>query len=199
MQNNKWQIVVLAVLVLLTLGIGGVWWIQQQAAPVTPSVRPIKKTAPATSPATSQPPAKPATDSGVAVPPITELNPRTAYSGNLGILTRIQAGADIKKMELEFAQIEAQVNELQKKKEVPILALPSLPQTSGTPGLPEKKEPSRIVVMAVHGADGALSATLRTQGGTHIVKIGETIPDFGTVQLISRDRVVVGGSAIPWK
>ena len=134
----------------------------------------------------------------VAVPPITEINPRTVYSGNLGTLTGIQAGADIKKMELEFAQLSAKIKDLQKKEEVPTLTLPPLSQPSGSLTPPEKKEPSRIVVMAVRGADGILSATLRTQKGTHIVKVGEIIPGFGKVQFISRERVVVNGSAVPW-
>ena len=113
MQNKKWQIVVLAVLVLLVVGTG-LWWMQQQT-PVAPPMRPIKKAAPAALPTeTAKPTPKP--DSGVAVPPITEINPRTVYSGNLGTLTGIQAGADIKKMELEFAQLSAKIKDLQKRK-----------------------------------------------------------------------------------
>ena len=154
---------------------------------------------PATTSPAGQPAARPAADSGIAVPPITELNPRTAYSGNLGTLTGIQAGADIKKMELEYAQLDAKIRDLQKKEEVAPLALPPLVQTpGGVPGLP-KQEPSRVVVMAVHGAGNDLSATLRTRNGTHIVRVGESVPGFGKVQLISRDRVVVGGSPVPWK
>ena len=123
MQNKKWQIVVLAVLVLLVVGTG-LWWMQQQT-PVAPPMRPIKKAAPAALPTeTAKPTPKP--DSGVAVPPITEINPRTVYSGNLGTLTGIQAGADIKKMELEFAQLSAKIKDLQKKEEVPTLTLPTL-------------------------------------------------------------------------
>ena len=101
-------------------------------------------------------------------------------------------------MELEFAQLSAKIKDLQKKEEVPTLTLPPLSQPSGSLTPPEKKEPSRIVVMAVRGADGILSATLRTQKGTHIVKVGEIIPGFGKVQFISRERVVVNGSAVPW-
>ena len=132
------------------------------------------------------------------MPPITEINPRTVYSGNLGTLTGIQAGADIKKLELEFAQMEAKIREIQKKEEVAPLALPPLTQPSGAPALAEKKESSRIVVIAVRGSDGALSAMLRTKNGTHIVRVGETIPGFGKVQSIARDRVIVNGFAIPW-
>ena len=197
MQNKKWQLVVLAVLVLLTAAAGGFWWMQQQAASPAP-LRPVRKAAPATSPETAgQSAARPAADAGIAVPPITELNPRTAYSGNLGTLTGIQAGADIKKMELEYAQLDAKIRDLQKKEDIAPL-LPPLAQAPGVPGLP-RQEPSRVVVMAVRGADGALSATLRTKNGTHIVRVGESVPGFGKVQLISRDRVVVGGSPVPWK
>ena len=199
MQNKKWQIVVLAVLVLIAVCMGVFWWTRQQAAPVAPPVRPIQKTANAALPTeTAKPTPKFNADSGVAVPPITEINPRTVYSGNLGTLTGIQAGADIKKMELEFAQLDAKIKDIQKKEEVAPLALPPLSQSSGTPALPEKKESSRIVVMAVRGMDGVLSATLRTKNGTHIVRAGETVPGFGKVQSISRDRVVVNGSAVPW-
>jgi len=198
MQNKKkWQIAVLVVLVLLSAGLGAYLWLSQQ--PSTPAIPPVKKAPPVASPKPAKTPAKaPLADEGVAVPPITEINPRTVYSGNLGTLTGIQAGADIKKLELEFAQTEAKIRDLQKKEEVAPLALPPLPQLSGTPALPEKKEPSRIVVMAVRGSDGSLSATLRTKSGTHIVRVGETVPGFGKVQSIARDRVVVNGSAIPW-
>ena len=195
--KKKWLVAALVVLILLIAGLGTYRWLSQQ--PSIPATPPIKKAAPAASPKPVKTSAKatPA-DEGVAVPPITEINPRTVYSGNLGTLTGIQAGADIKKLELEFAQMEAKIREIQKKEEVAPLALPPLTQPSGAPALAEKKESSRIVVIAVRGSDGALSAMLRTKNGTHIVRVGETIPGFGKVQSIARDRVIVNGFAIPW-
>ena len=81
-------------------------------------------------------------------------------------------------MELEFAQLDAKIRELQKKEDVPAgpVVLPSLSQPSGVPGLPEKKESTRIVVMAVRGINENLIATLRTREGTHVVKTGDTFP-----------------------
>lgn len=196
MQNKKWFLLIGA-LVLFTVGLGCFLWMQHQPAPPAP-IRPVPQMAPVR-PEAVKPTSKPNIESGVAVPPITEINPRTVYSGNLGTLTRIQAGADIKKMELEFAQLDAKIKELQKKEEVLPIALPPLTQQpSGSPALLEKKESSRIVVMAVHGINGALSATLKTKKGIHIVKLGETVPEFGKVELISRDRVIINGSAVPW-
>ena len=55
------------------------------------------------------------------------------------------------------------------------------------------------MVLSVCGMGNTLSATLRTKNGTHVVRTGEDVPGFGKVQHISRDRVVVGGAAIPWK
>ena len=52
--------------------------------------------------------------------------------------------------------------------------------------------------MAVRGTNENLSATLRTKDGSHVVKTGDTVPGFGKVQSITRDRVVINGSAIPW-
>ena len=103
-------------------------------------------------------------------------------------------------MELEFAQLDAKIRDLQKKDYVPAgpVVLPSLSQPSGVPGLPEKKESTRIVVMAVRGINENLIATLRTREGTHVVKTGDTVPGYGKVQSIARDRVVINGSAIPW-
>ncbi|MBS6157499.1 MAG: type IV pilus biogenesis protein PilP, partial [Sutterella sp.] len=75
---------------------------------------------------------------------------------------------------------------------------PQLSPSAGVPGLPEKKESTRIVVMAVRGTNENLSATLRTKDGSHVVKTGDTVPGFGKVQSITRDRVVINGSAIPW-
>lgn len=195
--KKKAQIAVLAVLGCALLG-SAVFQFFPQQKPV--SERPVKKVAPKTTSDPKPAPPSPSQGDSVAVPPITELDPRTVYSGNLGTLTGIQAGADIKKMELEFAQLDAKIRELQKKDDVPIgpVVLPSLSQPSGVPGLPEKKESTRIVVMAVRGINENLIATLRTKDGTHVVKTGDTVPGFGKVQSIARDRVVINGSAIPW-
>ena len=197
--KKKAQIAILAVLGCALIG-SAVFQLfpQQKPAPQ----RPVKKIAPETAPAPERTSSRLSGKAeGVAVPPITELDPRTVYSGNLGTLTGIQAGADLKKMELEFAQLDAKIRELQQPKEaIPTspITLPQLSPSAGVPGLPEKKESTRIVVMAVRGINENLIATLRTREGTHVVKTGDTVPGFGKVQSIARDRVVINGSAIPW-
>lgn len=196
--KKKTQIAILAVLGCALIGSAAFQFFPQQK---TAPQRPVKKIAPETAPAPERTSSRLSGKAeGVAVPPITELDPRTVYSGNLGTLTGIQAGADLKKMELEFAQLDAKIRELQKKDDVPAgpVVLPSLSQPSGVPGLPEKKESTRIVVMAVRGINENLIATLRTREGTHVVKTGDTVPGYGKVQSIARDRVVINGSAIPW-
>ena len=196
--KKKAQIAVLTVLGCALFGSAAFQFFPEQKSV---SERPVKKVAPKTASAPKPAPPSPSPKDSVAVPPITELDPRTVYSGNLGTLTGIQAGADLKKMELEFAQLDAKIRELQQPKEaIPTspITLPQLSPSAGVPGLPEKKESTRIVVMAVRGTNENLSATLRTKDGSHVVKTGDTVPGFGKVQSITRDRVVINGSAIPW-
>ena len=73
--------------------------------------------------------------------PITEITPRTVYSGDLGTLTGIQAAADIKKMQLEFAQLDAKVKELKKQPEPPMQALPLLPPRPSSSDMTQKTDP----------------------------------------------------------
>lgn len=196
--KKKTQIAILAVLGCALIGSAAFQFFPQQK---TAPQRPVKKIAPETPPVSKPASPRPSGKDGVSVPPITDLDPRTVYSGNLGTLTGIQAGADLKKMELEFAQLDAKIRELQQPKEaIPTapITLPQLSPSAGVPGLPEKKESTRIVVMAVRGINENLIATLRTKDGTHVVKTGDTVPGFGKVQSIARDRVVINGSAIPW-
>ncbi len=197
--RDKRQWLALAALLCIMVGGGAwYWWPQQPVAVPTP-IRPIKKTAP--SPAQEKPQGQTLKgDAGIKVAPITEITPRTVYSGDLGTLTGIQAAADIKKMQLEFAQLDAKVKELKKQPEPPMQALPLLPPRPSSSDMTQKTESSpRIVVLSVWGIGTTLTARLRTKDGTHTVKTGDDIPGFGTVQHISRDRVVVGGAAIPWK
>mgnify|MGYP005967763471 FL=1 len=199
MQNKK-KWLVLAFLLFVMLGGGTFWWTQQRTITVQP-VLPLKKPTPV-APLEDKKPQNTAArqDSmGIAVAPITEISPRTVYSGNLGTLTVIQAGADLRKVQLEIAQVDAKISELGRQ-ELAQVALPALPP-SPSPHGPEKTESSspRIMVLSVCGMGNTLSATLRTKNGTHVVRTGEDVPGFGKVQHISRDRVVVGGAAIPWK
>lgn len=197
--RDKKQWLALAVLFCIIVGGGAwYWWPQPPVSAPTP-VRPIKKAAP--SPALKKP-QEPALkeDAGIKVSPITEITPRTVYSGDLGTLTGIQAAADIKKMQLEFAQLDAKVKELKQQAEPPMQPLPLLPPPPSSSDVTQKTDSSpRIAVLAVWGIGPTLTARLRTKDGTHIVKTGDNIPGFGIVQHISRDRVVVGGAAIPWK
>lgn len=197
--RDKKQWLALAVLLCVMAGGGAwYWWTQQPVAVPTP-IRPLKKTAP--SPAPEKPQGQTLKgDAGIKVAPITEITPRTVYSGDLGTLTGIQAAADIKKMQLEFAQLDAKVKELKNQAEPPIQPLPLLPPPPSSSDVTQKTDSSpRIAVLAVWGIGPTLMARLRTKEGTHIVKTGDNVPGFGMVQHISRDRVVVGGAAIPWK
>lgn len=113
--KKKTQIAILAVLGCALIGSAAFQFFPQQK---TAPQRPVKKIAPETAPAPERTSSRSSGKAeGVAVPPITELDPRTVYSGNLGTLTGIQAGADLKKMELEFAQLDAKIRELQKKED----------------------------------------------------------------------------------
>lgn len=92
--KKKTQIAILAVLGCALIGSAAFQFFPQQK---TAPQRPVKKIAPETPPISKPASPRPSGKDGVFVPPITDLDPRTVYSGNLGTLTGIQAGADLKK------------------------------------------------------------------------------------------------------
>ena len=123
------------------------------------------------------------------------------YSGTLGEVTGIQAGRDINKAAYEYKQYQVKLKELddklaEKPAIVPSLSLPPVTQGIAKGNTPESK-PSRLVVLSVKGAS-TLTATLRSSAGTYTVKVGDTVPGFGTVSSISRDKVIVNNSSLPW-
>lgn len=140
---------------------------------------------------------------GVPVEPITEFHPGTVYSGTLGEVTGIQAGRDINKAAYEYKQYQVKLKELddklaEKPVVVPSLSLPPVQRTPVSEALTGETKPARLVVLSVKGTTAALTATLRSSAGTYTVRVGDTVPGFGTVSSISRDKVVVNNSPLPW-
>lgn len=196
--KRKWLLI--AVLVLFMASSSGALWWSQQRPPLPPA--PVKK-APTQQnvPHKTEAQAAQSSESGIPVQPITEITPRTVYSGNLATLTGIQAGTEINKAKLEFAQVDAKIQKLQQEMN-PAVAPVALPALPNLPSQSVGEQPSsspRIVVLSVRGAGGVLSATLRTKSGTHTVRVGDAISGFGKIQSITRDQVILNGSAIPWK
>ena len=196
--KRKWLLIVVVVL-LMALSGGALWW-SQQKPPLPPA--PVKK-APAQQNAPHKKEAQTAQspEPGIPVQPITEITPRTVYSGNLATLTGIQAGTEINKAKLEFAQVDAKIQKLQQEMSPAVapVALPALPNLPSQSAGEQPSSSPRIVVLSVRGAGGALSATLRTKSGTHTVRVGDAISGLGKIQSITGDQVILNGSAIPWK
>ena len=166
-----------------------------KAATAAPSSKPIQRTAP---------------QDTVAVQPITSSAQaeRTVYSGTLGEMTGLMAGRDMAKVAVELREYEQKIQELeQKTSPMPVIVPPesvsqlqsqggvSSPSTTFDKGTQEGK---RLVVMSVRGSQGALVATLRTRAGTYTVRTGDMVPGFGRVSTITKDRVVVGKTTVPW-
>lgn len=150
---------------------------------------------------------------GISVPAVTEFSPTTVFSGTLGEVTALQAGRDINKAAFEMKEYQVKLKELEDKlvsipesfmlppSPAPSSPLLSSPAISGTPSLaiPQSQEKERLVVLAVKGlGNNGLTATLRSRSGTYTVKVGETVPGFGKVSSITRDRVTVNNAALPW-
>ena len=199
MQNKKLLFGVAIVLVLaLVATAGGIYMSSTSAPRNAKRVQPVQMP-----PAQASQPKEHTeqTSAGIPVEPITEFRPGTVYSGTLGEVTGIQAGRDINKAAYEYKQYQVKLKELddklaEKPAIVPSLSLPPVPQGAAKVGTPERK-PSRLVVLSVKGAS-TLTATLRSSAGTYTVKVGDTVPGFGTVSSISRDKVIVNNSPLPW-
>lgn len=200
MRNKKiWC--VLALMLVLALASLGVWFSVQPSRPVGNAVKPRAAQVQA-SKEQAQPNPTASDAKGVAVTPITEFSPGTVYSGTLGEVTGIQAGRDLNKAAFEFKQMRVKVKEMEEKlAERPgALQALSLPPIQ-PPTTPEGKMSvsSKLVVQAVRGAGNDLTATLRTKDGTYLVKTGDTVPGHGKVQLVTRERVIVDHTALPWR
>lgn len=199
MQNKKiWLGIALAL--VLAAASGGVWFYLQPSKPIRSAMkpRPVQVQPPKEQ---AQPKPTASGSKGVAVAPITQFSPTTVYSGTLGEVTGLQAGRDINKAAFEFKQMEVKVKEMEEKltekpTALPALSLPPLQpstateaKTTGTP---------KLVVQAVRGRGNDLMATVRTKGGTYLVKAGDTVPGYGKVQLVTRERVIVNHALLPW-
>lgn len=200
MQNRKVGLVVALVLVLALAATAGGFYMSSLPVPKNTkrSAQPVQ-----TLPAQASQPQEHGREQPPAVPvePITEFRPGTVYSGTLGQVTGIQAGRDINKAAYEYKQYQLKLKELDDKlAEKPVL-VPSLslpPVTQGTaPATSSETKPSRLIILSVKGTT-TLTATLRSSAGTYTVKVGDTVPGFGTVSSISRDTVMVNKSPIPW-
>ena len=200
MQNRKLLFGVAIVLVLALVATVGSIYMSS-----TPAPRNTKRVQPAqVPPAQASQPKEQGTEqasAGIPVEPITEFRPGTVYSGTLGEVPGIQAGRDINKAAYEYKQYQVKLKELddklaEKPAIVPSLSLPPVTQGIAKGSTPESK-PSRLVVLSVKGAS-TLTATLRSSAGTYTVKVGDTVPGFGTVSSISRDKVIVNNSPLPW-
>ena len=127
----------------------------------------------------------------------------TVSAGTLAELTGLQADRDLSKMAVELKGYQLQLKEMDEKMTSP----PELPLTSlalPAPLAPEKEKAAvptsteKLVVEAVKGSGRNLTATLRSKSGSHTVKVGDTVPGFGKVSSVSKDKVVVNGSPLPW-
>ena len=123
-------------------------------------------------------------------------------AGTLAELTGLQADRDLSKMAVELKGYQLQLKEMDEKMasppELPLasLALPAPPAEKEKAAVPTSTE--KLVVEAVKGSGRNLTATLRSKSGSHTVKVGDTVPGFGKVSTVSKDKVVVNGSPLPW-
>ena len=128
---------------------------------------------------------------------------KTVSAGTLAELTGLQADRDLSKMAVELKGYQLQLKEMDEKmaspSELPLasLALPA-------PPAPEREKAAvpisteKLVVEAVKGSGKKLTATIRSKSGSHTVKVEDTVPGFGMVSSVTKDKVVVNGSPLPW-
>lgn len=200
MRNKKiWC--VFALVLVLALASLGVWFYVQPSKAARKTVSPIAAQAQAPKEQT-QPKSTTSETKGIAVAPITEFSPGTVYSGTLGEVTGIQAGRDLNKAAFEFKQMKVKVKEMEEKLAERSGALQALSLPPIQPSMtPEAKTvtSSKLVVQVVSGVGNDLTATLRTKDGIYLVKTGDTVPGHGKVQLVTRERVIVDHTALPWR
>lgn len=127
----------------------------------------------------------------------------TVSAGTLAELTGLQADRDLSKMAVELKGYQLQLKEMDEKMTSP----PELPLSALTlpvPLAPEKEKSAvstnveKLVVEAVKGSGKKLTATLRSKRGSHTVKVGDTVPGFGKITSLSKDKVLLNDSPLPW-
>ena len=159
----------------------------------------------------------------VRLPAITNFDPGTVYSGTLGEITRLQAGSQIARADLALAEVQVKLKEMERR-----LAGASPEAESASDSLEDsiresissslrdtlkatvQEEMARAMgsiskarlgnlrVIAVRGRGASLEAEVAGPEGRLFVREGSAIGDK-IVDEISRTRVVVGGTALPWR
>ncbi len=123
-------------------------------------------------------------------------------AGTLAELTGLQADRDLSKMAVELKGYQLQLKEMDEKMasppELPLasLALPAPPAEKEKAAVPTSTE--KLVVEAIKGSGRNLTATLRSKRGSHTVKVGDTVPGFGKITSLSKDKVLLNDSPLPW-
>ena len=159
----------------------------------------------------------------VRLPAITNFDPGTVYSGTLGEITRLQAGSQIAKADLALAEVQVKLKEMERRlagtgSEVEAASgsledsirdsiRQSLKDTlkatvqeemARAMGSISKARLGNLRVIAVRGRGSSLEAEVAGPEGRLFVREGSAIGDK-IVDEISRTRVVVGGTALPWR
>ena len=160
----------------------------------------------------------------VRLPAITNFDPGTIYSGTLGEITRLQAGSQIARADLALAEVQVKLKEMERRlaagtgSEVEAASgsledsiresiSSSLRDTlkatvqeemARAMGSMAKARLGNLRVIAVRGRGASLEAEVAGPEGRHFVREGSAIGDK-IVDEISRTRVVVGGTALPWR
>lgn len=159
----------------------------------------------------------------VRLPAITNFEPGTVYSGTLGEITRLQAGSQIARADLALAEVQVKLKEMERRlagtgteaeaasgsleDSIRDSIRQSLRDTlkatvqeemTRAMGSISKARLGNLRVIAVRGRGASLEAEVAGPEGRHFVREGSAIGDK-IVNEISRTRVVVGGTALPWR
>ena len=159
----------------------------------------------------------------VRLPAITNFDPGTVYSGTLGEITRLQAGSQIARADLALAEVQVKLKEMERRlagtgteaetasgsleDSIRDSIRQSLKDTlkatvqeemARAMGSISKARLGNLRVIAVRGRGASLEAEVAGPEGRHFVREGSSIGDK-IVDEISRTRVVVGGTALPWR
>lgn len=159
----------------------------------------------------------------VRLPAITNFEPGTVYSGTLGEITRLQAGSQIARADLALAEVQVKLKEMERRlagtgteaetasgsleDSIRDSIRQSLKDTlkatvqeemARAMGSISKARLGNLRVIAVRGRGASLEAEVAGPEGRHFVREGSSIGDK-IVDEISRTRVVVGGTALPWR
>ena len=159
----------------------------------------------------------------VRLPAITNFEPGTVYSGTLGEITRLQAGSQIARADLALAEVQVKLKEMERRlagtgteaetasgsleDSIRDSIRQSLKDTlkatvqeemARAMGSISKARLGNLRVIAVRGRGASLEAEVAGPEGRLFVREGSAIGDK-IVDEISRTRVVVGGTALPWR